>query len=174
MQSPPQMRRNDRRARSAAPRMKVSVSSGDGARTGGVIAETARRRPPLGGTSALAVAAVCIGSLVKGGARLGRFAQCEGAPPSGINDSCATLAPGYALFAREGVMVTHAARVLVVAREEEIAAPLCAGLDPLGWRTVTARGANAALVALTDLPIEVALLVTDGLEDAEALAGRLR
>ena len=70
--------------------------------------------------------------------------------------------------------MAHGVRVLIVARGEEIAAPLAAGLDPLGWRTATARGVHAALVALTDLPIEAVLVAVDGLEGAEELAARLR
>ena len=65
-------------------------------------------------------------------------------------------------------------RVLIVARDEAVAAPLSAGLDQLGWRTITARGANAAQIALEDLPIEAALVVAEGVEDAPAIADRLR
>ena len=65
-------------------------------------------------------------------------------------------------------------RVLIVARDEAVAAPLSRGLDGLGWRTVTARGVQAAQVALEDLPIEAALVVVDGVDEAQAVAARLR
>ena len=65
-------------------------------------------------------------------------------------------------------------RVLIVARDEAVAAPLARGLDQLGWRTVTARGAHAAAVALEDLPIEAAVVVGDNPGDAHDLAERLR
>ena len=68
----------------------------------------------------------------------------------------------------------HDVRVLIVARDEAVAAPLSRGLDTLGWRTITVRGANAAQIALEDLPIEAALVVTDGLDEAQGLAARLR
>ncbi len=65
-------------------------------------------------------------------------------------------------------------RVLLIARDEAVAAPLARGLDELGWRTVTARGAQAAQVALQDLPIEAVLMVAEGVEDVAGVAGRLR
>ena len=65
-------------------------------------------------------------------------------------------------------------RLLVVARDESVAGPLCAGLDALGWRTVTARGAAAAQIALEDLPIEAGLVVVEGAEDADHMAAKLR
>ncbi len=70
--------------------------------------------------------------------------------------------------------MSQSVRVLVVARDEDISAPLCAGLDALGWRTITARGVHAALIALEDLPIEVAVIVRDELEDPGEIARRLR
>ena len=67
------------------------------------------------------------------------------------------------------------ARVLIVAREDEIAGPLAEGLDRLGWRTVTARGPNAALVALSDLQIEAAIIDTSCAgDDPAALARRIK
>jgi two-component system, cell cycle response regulator PopA len=65
-------------------------------------------------------------------------------------------------------------RVLIVARDDGIAAPLGQGLDQLGWRTVTARGVQAAQVALQDLPIEAALVIADGIDSAVEVAGRLK
>jgi two-component system cell cycle response regulator PopA len=50
------------------------------------------------------------------------------------------------------------ARVLIVARDDELAGPLSEGLDRLGWRTVTARTAQAALACVADLQIEAAIL----------------
>ncbi len=67
------------------------------------------------------------------------------------------------------------ARVLIVAREDAIAGPLAEGLDRLGWRTVTARGPQAALVALHDLQIEAAIIdTTCAGDDPVALAQRLK
>ena len=68
----------------------------------------------------------------------------------------------------------HGVRVLVVARDDAVADPLCRGLDALGWRTVTARGVQAALIALQDLPIEVALVLADGDVATDGVADRLR
>jgi two-component system cell cycle response regulator PopA len=65
-------------------------------------------------------------------------------------------------------------RLLVVARDEAVAGPLCAGLDALGWRTVTARGAATAQIALEDLPIEAGLVVIEGVEDADHMVAKLR
>ena len=50
------------------------------------------------------------------------------------------------------------ARVLIVARDDELAGPLAEGLDRLGWRTLTARTAEAALACVGDLQIEAAIL----------------
>jgi two-component system cell cycle response regulator PopA len=56
-----------------------------------------------------------------------------------------------------------------------MAGPLSEGLDQLGWRTVTARGPYAAEAALSDLGVEAVIIdLADGLEEAEALARRLR
>ena len=67
------------------------------------------------------------------------------------------------------------ARVLIVARDDTLAGPLAEGLDRLGWRTVTARGPYAALAALGDMQIEVAIIdATAGVDDALTLARRMR
>ncbi|MGZ3278501.1 MAG: diguanylate cyclase domain-containing protein [Caulobacteraceae bacterium] len=67
------------------------------------------------------------------------------------------------------------ARVLILARDDSLAGPLAEGLDRLGWRTVTARGAQAAIAALADLQIEAAIIDTSGYgEDAEGLAAQVR
>lgn len=50
------------------------------------------------------------------------------------------------------------ARVLVLARDDRFAAPLSEGLDRLGWRSITARSLQGALIALTDLDIEMAVI----------------
>lgn len=50
------------------------------------------------------------------------------------------------------------AKVLIVARDDEVAGPLADGLDRLGWRTVTARGQYAAIASLGDLQIEAAII----------------
>jgi len=52
-------------------------------------------------------------------------------------------------------------RVLVVAATDERIGQLCQGLDSLGWRTMTARTGNAAVAALTDFTLEVAILDAD-------------
>ena len=63
------------------------------------------------------------------------------------------------------------ARVLILARDDSLAGPLAEGLDRLGWRTVTARGVQAAVAALGDLQIEAAIIDTEGYGDAaEGLA----
>ena len=67
------------------------------------------------------------------------------------------------------------ARVLIVAKDDVVAGPLAEGLDRLGWRTITARGPYAALAALGDMEIEVAILdARAGVEDTTALARRLK
>lgn len=69
------------------------------------------------------------------------------------------------------------ARVLIVAKDDRLAGPLCDGLDRLGWRTVTARGPNGALAAIEDLGIEAVAIDVAGMDseaDAHALARRLR
>jgi two-component system cell cycle response regulator PopA len=49
-------------------------------------------------------------------------------------------------------------RVLVVAETDDLVGPLCRGLDALGWRTLTARTASAAVAALDDFTLEAAVL----------------
>ncbi|QTC92744.1 diguanylate cyclase domain-containing protein [Brevundimonas goettingensis] len=49
-------------------------------------------------------------------------------------------------------------RVLVVAETDDLVGPLCRGLDALGWRTLTARSAPAAVAALDDFTLEAAVL----------------
>jgi two-component system cell cycle response regulator PopA len=69
------------------------------------------------------------------------------------------------------------ARVLIVAKDDRLAGPLCDGLDRLGWRTVTARGPNGALAAIEDLGIEavaIDLSTIDSEVEGHALARRLR
>jgi two-component system cell cycle response regulator PopA len=74
-----------------------------------------------------------------------------------------------------GAMATGVqARVVIVARDDALAGPLSEGLDRLGWRTVTARGAYAALAALADLQIEAALIDLAGGEEALELARRMK
>ena len=74
----------------------------------------------------------------------------------------------------EVVLSVHA-RVLIVAKDDTLAGPLAEGLDRLGWRTITARGPYAALAALGDMEIEVAIVdATRGAEDAMTLARRLK
>ncbi len=67
------------------------------------------------------------------------------------------------------------ARVLIVAKDDTVAGPLAEGLDRLGWRTITARGPYAALAALADMEIEVAIVdATGSVEEAITLARRLK
>jgi two-component system cell cycle response regulator PopA len=67
------------------------------------------------------------------------------------------------------------ARVLIVAKEDTLAGGLAEGLDRLGWRTVTARGPYAALAALSDMEIEVAIIdATKGADEAATLGRRLK
>lgn len=63
-------------------------------------------------------------------------------------------------------------RVLVVADADDSLDSLCEGLDRLGWRTLTARDLDAAVLALEDLTIDAAVVDT-ALLDASAIA-RLR
>src|SRR5690606_6074396 len=63
-------------------------------------------------------------------------------------------------------------RALVVADADDQLGSLCEGLDRLGWRTVTARSLDAALLASADLPVDAAI-VDLNLVGEEALA-RLR
>lgn len=64
------------------------------------------------------------------------------------------------------------ARVLIVAARDDLADPLAAGLDGLGWRTVTARSVEAAERVLADLPVEAA--VVDASRDSPPDMERLR
>ncbi len=66
-------------------------------------------------------------------------------------------------------------RVLIVAKDDALAGPLAEGLDRLGWRTITARGPYAALAALGDMEIEVAIIdASKSAEDTVNLARRLK
>lgn len=66
------------------------------------------------------------------------------------------------------------ARVVIVARDDALAGPLSEGLDRLGWRTVTARGAYAAQAAVADLQIEAAIVDLAGGREALEMAERLK
>jgi two-component system cell cycle response regulator PopA len=67
------------------------------------------------------------------------------------------------------------ARVLIVAPDDRLAGPLSEGLDRLGWRSVTARGAESARAALADLTIEAVIVETgEGEPAALALAKMLK
>jgi two-component system cell cycle response regulator PopA len=67
------------------------------------------------------------------------------------------------------------ARVLILARDDSLAGPLAEGLDRLGWRTVTARGVQAGIAALSDLQIEAAIIDSAGYgEELEGLAHRIK
>jgi two-component system cell cycle response regulator PopA len=64
------------------------------------------------------------------------------------------------------------AKVLVVARDDALAGPLCEGLDRLGWRTITARGQYAAIAALSDMQIEGVIVDLKGLGEESLLLAR--
>ncbi|MEO8113703.1 MAG: diguanylate cyclase [Phenylobacterium sp.] len=66
------------------------------------------------------------------------------------------------------------ARVLIVARDDLLAGPLAEGLDRLGWRTITARSANAAITTLADLQIEAVIIDLASGDEALGLAKRLK
>ncbi len=67
------------------------------------------------------------------------------------------------------------ARVLIVARDDNLAGPLARGLDNLGWRSITARGPYAAVAATGDLAIEAAVIdIKSCGHDASELAARLK
>ena len=72
-------------------------------------------------------------------------------------------------------MLSENPRVLIVARDDQLAGPLAEGLDRLGWRTVTARGAQSALLALEDMGVEVAIVdITDAGPEILPLARTLK
>jgi two-component system cell cycle response regulator PopA len=74
-----------------------------------------------------------------------------------------------------GAMATGVtARVVIVARDDTLAGPLSEGLDRLGWRTVTARGAYAAQAAVADLQVEAAIVDLAGGLEALEMAERLK
>ena len=66
------------------------------------------------------------------------------------------------------------ARVVIVARDDALAGPLSEGLDRLGWRTITARGAYAAQAAVADLQVEAAIVDLAGGREALEMAERLK
>lgn len=65
------------------------------------------------------------------------------------------------------------ARVLIVAPDDRLAGPLAEGLDQHGWRSVTARGLEAAEHALKDLHIQV-VVVDTGEGDVTHMARALK
>lgn len=73
----------------------------------------------------------------------------------------------------ESVILGLDPRVLVVAETDERIGDLCRGLDALGWRTMTARSGAAAVAALHDLPLDVAV-VEAAYPERAALTSALR
>jgi two-component system cell cycle response regulator PopA len=70
-------------------------------------------------------------------------------------------------------MLVSEPRVLVVAAGDDLAAPLCGGLDGLGWYTLTARSLEAAEQAMRDLRLDAVIIdAFDGEVDRASL--RLR
>jgi len=63
-------------------------------------------------------------------------------------------------------------RVLVIASSDDLVGPLCAGLDALGWRTLTARTVEAGCAAMDDMAFEIALIAPDALWAAAQLKAR--
>jgi two-component system cell cycle response regulator PopA len=64
-------------------------------------------------------------------------------------------------------------RVLVLAPQDDLVAPLTAGLDSLGWQTITARSVEGAERAIADMAVEVAMV--DGREGfPKGLSTRLK
>lgn len=55
------------------------------------------------------------------------------------------------------------ARVLILAAQDDRLGPLVAGLDALGWTTVTARDVASAEATLQDFPLEAAVIDFDSL-----------
>src|SRR6185312_11189999 len=74
-------------------------------------------------------------------------------------------APAGPLSLRGDCLSLHA-RVLILARDDSLAGDLAEGLDRLGWRTITARGVQAATAALGDLQIEAAIIDAGSYGDA--------
>lgn len=67
------------------------------------------------------------------------------------------------------------ARVLIIARDDSFAGPLSEGLDRLGWTTVTARGVDGAVAALSDLQIEAAFIDAGSFgESASDIAAQIK
>lgn len=67
------------------------------------------------------------------------------------------------------------ARVLILSAVDAVTGPLAEGLDRLGWRTVTARTLEAACVAITDMPVEAAIVdCASGAVDGLAAVNQLR
>ena len=64
-------------------------------------------------------------------------------------------------------------RLVVISETDDLIAPLCAGLDALGWRTVTARSAAAAAATVSDFAIEAAIIDV-GHSDFPGMARALR
>lgn len=64
-------------------------------------------------------------------------------------------------------------RLVVVAETDDLIAPLCSGLDALGWRTITARNAAAAAAAVADFAIQ-AVVIESGHPDRPGMARRLQ
>jgi two-component system cell cycle response regulator PopA len=53
-------------------------------------------------------------------------------------------------------------RLLLLGQDDARIGPLARGLDSLGWRTLTGRNVDAAAMALTDLPLEGAVIDARG------------
>src|SRR5690606_37391856 len=72
-------------------------------------------------------------------------------------------------------VLSENARVLLVAPGDQLAGKLAEGLDKLGWRTVTARGGQAALLVLEDMGVEAVIVdVSEAGPDVLPLARTLK
>jgi len=63
-------------------------------------------------------------------------------------------------------------RVLILAADDARIGQLSAGLDAMGWRTVTARTLDAAEATLADFPLEAAIVDADSFAPGVAMALR--
>lgn len=79
----------------------------------------------------------------------------------------------------KGNVVPVQPRLLIIAKDERLFAPLAEGLDRLGWHPVMAGSATKAAEALTSFAIEAVIIdlsssLGNGIDDTMALARRLK
>ncbi|HYG27242.1 MAG TPA: diguanylate cyclase [Caulobacteraceae bacterium] len=66
------------------------------------------------------------------------------------------------------------ARILIVTRDDFVTGPLVEGLEKLGWPAICARGAAAAVAAVSDRSIEGAIVDLSGGEEFAEIPQRLK